>query len=722
MQVDPTPSKQQPADLEVLLQAQSSEDVGAKPKFLSKAERREIALKKREEQVSAMRQQQDQERQMRSQFFEQARAMPSTRSNEPRRDFRRGDRDDRDRENRRGDDRRGDRGDRGNDRNKYGENKDAKLPPTKQDPVDNERGREMERELIKKHYMGLKEKKKRFVKPSEKFKFNFEWDAGEDTSADLNPLYNHKFEARPALGRGYIGGVDKREQLSRYKDLIRDGKRDLLEQDDNVEKLKQADTQQAKYERQLHALDRREISDRHWSDKKLDDMAARDWRIFKEDFNITTKGGRIPNPIRNWSESALPEWLMTAIHDAKYDTPTPVQKQAIPIGLAGRDILGVAETGSGKTAAFVIPMLVYISKLPRLTKENAADGPYAVVMAPTRELASQIAEDAQRFASYNNYNVVLLVGGQCIQEQASLLRKGCEIVIATPGRLNDCLESHYIVLNQCNYVVLDEADRMIDMGFEPQILTVLNSMPRETLKSVKEEEAEEQEKDHRNKYRTTLMFSATMPAEVERLAAMYLRHPGIIYIGEVGRAAQRIRQEVLWTKNENEKKTRLEVLLREGPPPPIIIFVNQRKTCDSIAKYLSKLGYKCTTLQGGRSQDQREWALQEFKDGRSDILVATDVAGRGIDVKGVTHVINFDMPKTIEQYTHRIGRTARAGESGLATSFITADDAEVLYPLKKMLQESGNSVPPELAHHPDAQVKPGTAPQKSRKDTIIYTS
>jgi ATP-dependent RNA helicase DDX23/PRP28 len=396
--------------------------------------------------------------------------------------------------------------------------------------------------------------------------------------------------------------------------------------------------------------------------------------------------------------------------------------QAIPIGLQGRDILGVAETGSGKTAAFVLPMLVYISKLPKMTREMEADGPYALVLAPSRELAGQIENETKKFAKYSSYRTVLVVGGQPIEEQAMKLRKGCEIIIATPGRLNDCLVSRYVVLNQCNYIVLDEADRMIDMGFETQVIQILESMPRETLKSEVEEVAELQEKDHRNKFRTTLMFSATMPPEVERLSRNYLRRPGVIYIGVVGRAVDRIKQNVVFVKSDHEKKTRLEQLLREGPPPPIIIFVNQRKTCDNIAKYINKLAYRVTTLQGGRSQDQRDWSLSEFREGRYDILVATDIAGRGLDVKGVTHVINYDLPKNIEQYTHRIGRTGRAGESGLATSFFTNEDAEILYDLKKMLQDTENPVPHELASHPEAQMKPGGFVAQSRRDTVIYVS
>lgn len=204
-------------------------------------------------------------------------------------------------------------------------------------------------------------------------------------------------------------------------------------------------------------------------------------------------------------------------------------------------------------------------------------------------MVTKLASYPSFFFRFNGYRCVLLVGGSSIEEQALKLRKGCEIVVATPGRLNDCIENHYVVLNQCNYVVLDEADRMVDMGFEPQVISVLESMPKESLKSELEEEAAQQEKDHRNKFRTTLMFSATMPIEVERLSRRYLRRPGVIYIGEAGKAVSTIQQDVFWVHNETEKKRKLEALLRDGPAPPIIIFVNQRKTCDMVAKMIGNM-------------------------------------------------------------------------------------------------------------------------------------
>lgn len=341
-------------------------------------------------------------------------------------------------------------------------------------------------------------------------------------------------------------------------------------------------------------------------------------------------------------------------------------------------------------------------------------------MAPTRELAQQIAQETERFANFCDIKVLSIVGGTAIEQQGFRLREGIEILIATPGRLADLVDSRYLVLNQCTYVVLDEADRMIDMGFEPQVNKVLDYMPSSHLKSEDEQEAAKQE-GQIGKYRTTIMYSATMPVGVERLARKFLRRPAYVIIGEIGRAVERITQMVEWIRDQNEKGKRLLQLLNETGKGPIIVFVNKKSVAETLAKQLHKFGWRCTTLHSGRNQQAREASILGFKAGHYDILIATDVAGRGIDVPGVVHVINYDMPKSIEDYTHRIGRTGRAGLEGLATSFLTAEDTEIMYDLKKMLLDSGMMIPTELANHPSAQYKPGTIPdRKPRRDTIIY--
>jgi ATP-dependent RNA helicase DDX23/PRP28 len=426
------------------------------------------------------------------------------------------------------------------------------------------------------------------------------------------------------------------------------------------------------YKKQLSTLDKYDRGD--WRTKKLSEMTVRDWRIFREDHNITTKGSGIPNPIRDWKEANLPEWINAAIRTANYKKPSPIQMQAIPIGLQGRDIIGVAETGSGKTAAFVLPMLCYIERRGLLTTEEAAkEGPYAIVLAPTRELAIQIEVETRKFAQERGIRSVCVVGGTDIEYDGTLLGQGTEIVIATPGRFLDCIERRYLVLNQCNYVVLDEADRMIDMGFEPQLLRVLDAMPKSSLKSEDEQEAQKQESElalainnadidgpgehHRSKYRTTIMFSATMPPPVEKLAQKYLRRPATIVIGEVGKAVDRIKQNVIFTKGDGDKRRALEqILSNPDTKGPIIIFMNNKKAADFLAKHITEhnafQGFKASSIHAGKSQEMREQALEDLKSGKIDILVGTDVLGRGVDIKGVTQVINHDLPKTIQGTCH----------------------------------------------------------------------
>eukprot|EP01012_Entosiphon_sulcatum_P002921 TRINITY_DN10751_c0_g1_i1.p1 TRINITY_DN10751_c0_g1~~TRINITY_DN10751_c0_g1_i1.p1 ORF type:complete len:753 (+),score=170.84 TRINITY_DN10751_c0_g1_i1:101-2260(+) len=465
---------------------------------------------------------------------------------------------------------------------------------------------------------------------------------------------------------------------------------------------------------------RRDIIDNnvHWSEKGLDEMTERDWRIFREDFQIVTKGAGVPHPLRCWGESGLlPARIVDAIEDFGYKDPSPVQMQSIPIALQNRDVIGIAQTGSGKTAAFVIPMCVYISRQPPLTADTLLDGPYALVMAPTRELAQQIEDEAARFGRYLKQRVISVVGGVGLEQQANLIRMGAEIIIGTPGRVVDCIERKYLVLNQCNYIVLDEADRMIDMGFESQVKAVMDFMPSSNTRP--ENEADE-EKDR--VYRQTFMFSATMPATVEKLAQKYLRRPVSVQIGEVGTPIDRIDQRITWTTSESQKRqTMLEILRTEQPP--IIIFCNTKDKVDSLAKMIEGEGFSVCTLRGGKSQDQRSAALDGFKTQKFDVLVATDIAARGIDVKNITHVINYDMPKTIEFYTHRIGRTGRAGSKGVAVSFLTPQDTEVMFDLHSLLVNCKAQIPKELSQHECAKAKPGTPEfnTQKRRETVILS-
>ncbi|KAJ1755507.1 mRNA splicing protein prp28, partial [Coemansia sp. RSA 2523] len=272
----------------------------------------------------------------------------------------------------------------------------------------------------------------------------FDWDAREDTSQDISDLYqSRRNDARSMLfGRAQLGGVV--ERVGSKNGAFSD--------------------------------------ERHWSDKPLSEMRDRDWRIFKEDFSISCKGGRIPHPYRSWSESNIPKAILRVVEDIGYREPTPIQRQAIPIGFQNRDLIGIAETGSGKTASFLIPMLSFIMTQPRLNERNMMDGPYALILAPTRELVLQIEAEAHKFARRLGFRCVSIVGGHDIERQSFALRNGAEIIIATPGRLRDCIDRRVLVLNQCTYVVMDEADRMVDMGFEDDVNFILDALPVSNVK------------------------------------------------------------------------------------------------------------------------------------------------------------------------------------------------------------------------------------------------
>ncbi|KAK9878428.1 hypothetical protein WA026_022068 [Henosepilachna vigintioctopunctata] len=653
----------------------STEAAKSKPVFLTKEQRQAEAIKRREEEIAKLKKQQQEEKKL-------IECIQSSRQEEQRKDER-----------------------------------DFKRPrdrDLKEEEKQKDKDKEKEQDAIKERYLGLVKKKRRVRRLNDR-KFVFDWDAGEDTSQDYNSIYKEKHQVQ-FFGRGNLAGIDikaqKRDQSKFYGELLEKRRTEAEKAQEKV-RLKKV---KRKEDKQLW-------DDRHWSEKDAYEMTERDWRIFREDYNITIKGGKIPEPIRNWKESGIQKELLEIIEKVGYREPTPIQRQAIPIGMQNRDIIGVAETGSGKTLAFLIPLLSWIQSLPKIERtEDADQGPYAIIMAPTRELAQQIEEETLKFGQPLGIRTVVVVGGLSREEQGFRLRMGCEIVIATPGRLIDVLENRYLVLNQCTYIVLDEADRMIDLGFEPDVQKILEYMPVTNLKP-DSEEAEDSKLllanyNSKKKYRQTVMFTATMPPAVERLARTYLRRPAVVYIGSIGKPVERVEQ-IVHIMGENDKRRKLMEYLSKGVDPPIIIFVNQKKGADVLAKGLEKLGYNACTLHGGKGQEQREYALASLKSGAKDILVATDVAGRGIDIKDVSMVINYDMAKTIEDYTHRIGRTGRAGKTGISVSFCTNDDSALFYDLKQMLMSSPVSTcPPELMNHSECQMKPNQP--KRRRDEMIF--
>ena len=578
---------------------------------------------------------------------------------------------------------------------------------------------ELLREKVRERYLGRK-KEHKFVSNSEKIRAarSVEWDMSDDTTIQSTILDGSDVLLRPQFGRGHFAGYDLGAQTKMFSSSSSNRKSSAQAGTRrDAEQLAKQEELQRKLDERAAALEERGRS-KPWQEKSLEEMTARDWRIFKEDHRITTRGANVPHPMRAWEEEdALPGFVRSTIAECGYARPTPIQMAAIPVGLQFRDVLGVAETGSGKTAAFVIPMLVYISKLPPLTPANRADGPYALIMTPSRELVEQIERETARLATRSNIRVVSLVGGTSIEAQGSTLQAGCEVVVATPGRILDCLKSHYVVLNQCNYLVLDEADRMITMGFERDLNEIFDFMPSTNLKSLDEAEAVAQAKAQAESvriagagasmgtaapiYRTTIMFSATMPPPVERLARKYLRHPVQVTIGDPGKVVDTVDLDVRWTTSDNAKRQLLREALAQTSPP-IIVFANTRKTVDALAVLLRGEGFNTVTLHSGRTQGQRSQALEGFKFGQYDILVATDVASRGIDVQGIALVVNYDMPKSIEDYIHRVGRTGRAGMSGRALSFVTPEDTDIMYDLRVMLLQKKCTIPPELLNNPAA--------------------
>lgn len=632
--------KAEPLSLEELLAKKKAEEAaGSKPVFITKEQRVAEALKRRQEEVAAMR-----AAQSTTPRFGDVPVVQLL--NKERRDREREDKFER---------RERERARFQQQREKDGGEKEKEKEPSKRSEADlSLKDKEKEMEAIRERYLGIMKKKRRVRRLNDR-KFVFDWDASEDTSVDYNNLYKERHHVQ-FFGRGNIAGIDIKEQKKKqsrfYGDLL-EKRRTEAEKEQEKVRLKKVKRKE----------DKQKWDDRHWSEKDLDEMTERDWRIFREDYNITIKGGKIPNPIRNWVESGFPKELLDIIEKVGYAEPTPIQRQAIAIGLQNRDIIGVAETGSGKTLAFLIPLLAWIQSLPKIERlEDADQGPYAIILAPTRELAQQIEEETNKFGTPLGIRTVVVVGGLSREEQGFRLRLGCEIVIATPGRLIDVLENRYLVLSQCTYIVMDEADRMIDLGFEPDVQKILEFMPVTNLKP-DTEEAEDAAKLMQNfyskkKYRQTVMFTATMPVAVERLARTYLRRPATVYIGSIGKPTERTEQ-IVYMMGENDKRKKLIEILQRGVEPPIIIFVNKKKGVDVLAKGLEKLNYNACTLHGGKGQEQREYALASLKGGAKDILVATDVAGRGIDIKDVSMVINYDMAKSIEDYTHRIGRTGQ---------------------------------------------------------------
>jgi len=396
-------------------------------------------------------------------------------------------------------------------------------------------------------------------------------------------------------------------------------------------------------------------------------------QAFREEHDITVEGHDVPKPVRTFEEASFPLYILQEIQAAGFDSPTAIQAQGWPVALKGRDLIGLAETGSGKTLAFSMPSVVHINAQPYL---QPGDGPIVLILAPTRELAVQIKQEVDKFGSTSRIKNTCLYGGASKGPQIRDLERGVEVVIATPGRLIDLLESGKTNLRRVTYLVLDEADRMLDMGFEPQIRKIVGQIRPD---------------------RQTLLWSATWPKAVHQLASEFLRDPIKITVGSAEITANPSVTQVVDCCEEFEKRQKLmKVLEPLMDGSRVLIFCSTKRTCDDLTRLLRQDGFPALAIHGDKAQSERDWVLSEFRSGRSPLMLATDVASRGLDVKGVKCVINYDFPNQIEDYVHRIGRTGRAGAKGTAYTFFTPADMSNANELIRVIKEVGQEPSPKL--------------------------
>ena len=376
-----------------------------------------------------------------------------------------------------------------------------------------------------------------------------------------------------------------------------------------------------------------------------------------------------------FSNLSLAEPLARAVAEMGYEQMTPIQAQAIPVVLTGKDVMGAAQTGTGKTAAFSLPLLQRLLKHENSSTSPARHPVRALVLLPTRELADQVAQQVKLYAKHTNLRSAVVFGGIDMKPQTLELKRGVEVLVATPGRLLDHIEAKNAVLNQVEYVVLDEADRMLDIGFLPDLQRILSYLPKQ---------------------RTTLLFSATFSPEIKRLAGSYLQNPVTIEVARPNETASTVEQR-FYSVSDDDKRRALKQIIRQRGLTQAFVFVNSKLGCARLARSLEREGLKTTALHGDKSQDERLKALAAFKAGEVDLLVATDVAARGLDIKDVPAVFNFDIPFNAEDYVHRIGRTGRAGASGLAVSFASGgNDVRLVADIEKLIKKKIELEPVEF--------------------------
>ncbi|KAK2815721.1 hypothetical protein Q5P01_026188 [Channa striata] len=396
---------------------------------------------------------------------------------------------------------------------------------------------------------------------------------------------------------------------------------------------------------------------------------------FRRKKEITIRGSGSPKAITAFHQAHFPQYVMDVLIQQNFKEPTAIQSQGFPVALSGRDMVGIAQTGSGKTLAYLLPAIVHINHQPYLER---GDGPICLVLAPTRELAQQVQQVAYDYGKSSRIKSTCVYGGAPKGPQIRDLERGVEICIATPGRLIDFLEAGKTNLRRCTYLVLDEADRMLDMGFEPQIRKIVEQIRPD---------------------RQTLMWSATWPKEVRQLAEDFLREYTQINIGALELSANHNILQIVDVCMETEKDNKLIQLMEEimaEKENKTIIFVETKKRCDDLTRRMRRDGWPAMCIHGDKSQPERDWVLTEFRSGKAPILIATDVASRGLDVEDVKFVINYDYPSSSEDYVHRIGRTARSTNKGTAYTFFTPGNLRQARDLVRVLEEARQAINPKL--------------------------
>ncbi|CAH8330204.1 unnamed protein product [Eruca vesicaria subsp. sativa] len=410
-------------------------------------------------------------------------------------------------------------------------------------------------------------------------------------------------------------------------------------------------------------------------------MSRKQMDLIRKQWHIIVSGEDIPPPIKNFKDMKFKPPILDTLKEKGIVQPTPIQVQGLPVILSGRDMIGIAFTGSGKTMVFVLPMIMIALQEEKMMPIGPGEGPIGLIVCPSRELARQTYDVVEQFvaplvqAGYPPLRSLLCIGGVDMRSQLDVVKRGVHIVVATPGRLKDLLAKKKMNLDACRYLTLDEADRLVDLGFEDDIREVF---------------------DHFKSQRQTLLFSATMPTKIQIFARSALVKPVTVNVGRAGAANLDVIQEVEYVKQEAKIVYLLECLQKTSPP--VLIFCENKADVDDIHEYLLLKGVEAVAIHGGKDQEDREYAISSFKAGKKDVLVATDVASKGLDFPDIQHVINYDMPAEIENYVHRIGRTGRCGKTGIATTFINKNQSETtLLDLKHLLQEAKQRIPPVLA-------------------------